>query len=151
MLVDRLIDRGVHKVAVVDISDRALAAAHQRLGHRAEQIVWIDADVTSLDDIGQFEIWHDRAVFHFLTEAHQRRQYVELAEHTVPRGGHLIVGTFALDGPPQCSNLDVCRYDATRLNAELSGAFELVHQRTHTHTTPWGKPQPFFFGVYRRR
>lgn len=149
LLVDRLIDRGFAKVAVLDVSQRALATAKQRLGDRAEQVEWIPGDVTALDDVGQFDVWHDRAVFHFLTDADDRRRYVELALRTLPRGGHLILGTFALDGPPKCSDLDVCRYDAERLGDELGPQFELVRQLTHTHTTPWGKPQPFFFGVYR--
>ncbi len=150
LLVDRLLDRDFAKIAVLDISQRALATARGRLADRAEQVEWIAGDVTMLDDVGQFDVWHDRAVFHFLTKAQDRRRYVELALRTLPRGGHLILGTFALAGPPKCSDLDVCRYDAQRLSGELGPQFELVRQLAHTHATPWGKPQPFFFALFER-
>jgi SAM-dependent methyltransferase len=150
LLVDRLLDRGYPKVAVLDISSAALEKSKARLGNRAGQVEWTVADVTAVRDIGQFDVWHDRAVFHFLTDAGLRRNYVELAMRTIPVGGHLVIGTFANDGPQKCSGLDVCRYDAPRLAAELGGAFELTHQTAHEHVTPWGKPQQFFFGIFRR-
>jgi SAM-dependent methyltransferase len=183
LLVDRLLDRGFKKVAVLDISAGALQCAQSRLAERASQVEWIVADVTktgfetagtvpilrsprskmglspspssfeagsTVQDLGQFDVWHDRAVFHFLTEPQDRRNYVELATRTVPVGGHLVIGTFAIDGPSKCSGLDVCQYDAQRMTGALGPAFKLIQTTTHTHTTPAGKPQKFFFGVFQR-
>ena len=115
------------------------------------RVEWIAADVTSVRDMGIFDVWHDRAVFHFLTEAADRKKYVELARRTVPEGGHLIIATFANDGPKRCSGLDVCRYDADSLRAELGPGFALVREASETHTTPWASSQPFFYGVFKRR
>ena len=150
-LVERLLDRGFRKVAVLDISANALERVKSRLGPRAELVEWIVADVTAADVVGQFVVWHDRAVFHFLTTPADRLKYVELAARTVPFGGHLVIGTFAVDGPPMCSGLDVCRYGAHSLAKELGQQFELIKHVAHVHTTPWGKPQPFTFGLFRRR
>ena len=150
LLAGRLLDAKFQKIAVLDISAVALDRTRVRLGERAKLVDWIVADVTSKLDLGTFDVWHDRAVFHFLTDERDRRRYVELASRTLPVGGHLIVGTFALDGAPRCSGLEVCRYDAATLGGELGPEFSLVHQIGHTHTTPAGKPQKFFFGLYRR-
>ena len=150
LLADRLLDAKFQKVAVLDISAVALDRAKARLGERAKSVEWIAADVTSGLDLGEFDVWHDRAVFHFLTDEGDRRTYVELASRTLPSGGHLIVGTFALDGPPKCSGLEVCRYDVATLGEELAPEFSLVRQIGHTHTTPAGKLQKFFFGLFRR-
>src|SRR5262249_40854746 len=135
---------------VLDISETALSRAKARLGHRASRVDWIVADITEIESLGTFDVWHDRAVFHFLTDASDRRKYVELARRTVPVGGHLIIATFADDGPEQCSDLDVCRYNAETLGAELSEGFSLVREARETHTTPWGSSQAFFYGVFRR-
>jgi hypothetical protein len=151
LLVDRLLDRGYRNVAVLDVAATALDQAKTRLGARAACVQWIEADVTVAGDIGQFDVWHDRAVFHFLTTPFDRRKYIDLATNTVPLGGHLIIGTFALDGPPTCSGLDVCRYDAALLASELGTQFGLIHEVAHTHITPWGKPQKFTFGLFERR
>jgi SAM-dependent methyltransferase len=150
LLADRLLDASFQKIAVLDISEVALNRAKARMGERAKSVEWIVADVTSDLDLGTFDVWHDRAVFHFLTDERDRRRYVELASRTLPVGGHLIVGTFALDGPPRCSGLEVCRYDAATLGQEFGPGFSLVHQVGHTHMTPTGKPQRFFFGLFRR-
>lgn len=149
LLSDRLLDAKFQKIAVLDISAVALERARIRLGERAELVKWIEADVRSGTDLGEFDVWHDRAVFHFLTDEEERTRYVELASRTLPIGGHLIVGTFALDGPPRCSGLEVCRYNAATLGQELGPAFSLVHHIEHTHTTPAGKPQQFCFGLFR--
>lgn len=149
-LVDKLLDAGFEHVAVLDISSVALQRTQSRLGERARQVEWIVADVTAVQNIGTFDVWHDRAVFHFLTEPQHRKSYVELAASTVRVGGHVIVGTFALDGPVACSGLEVCRYDARLLANEMGAAFKLVHQLDHVHTTPGGKPQKFCFGLFQR-
>jgi SAM-dependent methyltransferase len=150
LLVDKLLDAHFEKVAVLDISLVALDKAKSRLGERASRVQWIEADVSVVQSVGKFDVWHDRAVFHFLTVAQDRRSYVELAARTLPVGGHLIVGTFAIDGPQKCSGLEVCRYDSTLLAKELGRAFKLVHEVAHTHSTPAGKPQRFFFGLFQR-
>jgi SAM-dependent methyltransferase len=150
ILVDRLLDRGFQKVAVLDISAEALERSQSRLGDRARQVKWIVADVTTVESLDQFDVWHDRAVFHFLTDAVDRRKYVALASRTIPIGGHLVIGTFAIDGPAKCSGLDVCRYDAQLLATELGLSFQLVKEVAHEHITPWGKPQKFFFGLFQR-
>ena len=149
-LVDRLLDRGFENVAVLDISATALDRVKTRLGARASQVQWITADITAAQNLGAFDVWHDRAVFHFLTTPEGRRKYVQLATHTVRTGGHLIVGTFAIDGPPKCSGLDVCRYDSQLLAKELGAAFKLLKEIEHTHITPCSKPQKFVFGLFQR-
>ena len=151
VLVDRLLDLPFGAIAVLDISETALGKAKARLGPRAERVRWIAADLTEAPDLGTFDVWHDRAVFHFLTEADDRRKYVELARRTIPGDGHLIIATFADDGPKRCSQLDVCRYDAESMAAELGEDFSLVKQARETHTTPSGSGQAFFYGVFRRR
>ncbi|HKM52062.1 MAG: class I SAM-dependent methyltransferase [Isosphaeraceae bacterium] len=151
VLVDRLLELPFEAIAVLDISETALGKARLRLGERARRVRWLSADVTDVDDLGTFDIWHDRAVFHFLTDVSDRKRYVELARRTVPEGGHLIVASFADDGPKRCSNLDVCRYNAESMAAELGEVFSLVREARETHTTPWGSSQAFFYGVFRRQ
>lgn len=151
ILVDRLLDRRFEKIAVSDISATALERSKSRLGDSASQVNWIVADVTTVESVGQFDVWHDTAVFHFLTDPEDRRKYVGLASRTIPVGGHVVIGTFAIEGPPQCSGLDVCRYDAQTLKSELGESFRLAKEVAHEHITPWGKPQQFFFGVFQRR
>jgi SAM-dependent methyltransferase len=149
VLVDRLLDAG-YRPAVLDLSKAALEKSQARLGARSGQVRWLVADVTEAADAGSFDIWHDRAVFHFLTAPADRSKYAELAARTVRTGGHLILGTFSLEGPTRCSGLDVQRHGAASLSAELRDAFELVREMDETHTTPQGKPQRFFWGVFRR-
>ena len=151
VLVDRLLELPFEAIAVLDISETALGKARLRLGERARRVRWLSADVTDVDDLGTFDIWHDRAVFHFLTDVSDRKRYVELARRTVFEGGHLIVASFADDGPKRCSDLDVCRYNAKTMGAELGEGFSLVREARETHTTPWGSSQAFFYGVFRRQ
>jgi SAM-dependent methyltransferase len=151
VLVDRLLDLCFQEIAVLDISETALGKARARLGERAERVRWVAADVTEAAGLGTFDVWHDRAVFHFLTDAADRRKYVELARRTIPEGGHLIIASFAEDGPTRCSDLDVCRYNAATMAAELGEGFSLAREAGETHTTPWGSPQAFFYGAFRRQ
>jgi SAM-dependent methyltransferase len=150
VLVDRLLDLPFGEIAALDISETALGKARARLGERAEQVRWVVADVTEAPALGTFDVWHDRAVFHFLTDPDDRRSYAELARVTVPGGGHLIIATFADDGPRRCSDLDVCRYNARSLASELAEGFSLVREARETHTTPWGSSQAFFYGIFKR-
>jgi SAM-dependent methyltransferase len=149
-LPGRLLDAG-YAIAVLDISEVALAESRRRLGARADQVRWIAADITSMPDLGQFDVWHDRAVFHFLTSAVDRAAYVSLLLRTVLLGGHAVVATFAPDGPDQCSGLEVRRYDEQSVAAELGVGFALEASTRETHTTPWGRPQSFQYSLFRRR
>lgn len=149
-LVDRLLNAGFEHVAVLDISQTAIEATKARLGERASQVEWIVADITRRDSLGDFDVWHDRAVFHFVTDPEARRHYVELLKRSLPIGGHFVVGTFAKGGPNKCSGLPICQYDAARMQAELGPSFEPVECSEYLHTTPTGKPQQFFFGDYER-
>ncbi len=150
-LVDHLLALAPARLAVLDVAATALEKAKARLGARAAEVEWIVADVTAAPDLGVFDVWRDRAVFHFLTEADDRRRYVELAERTLPVGGRLIVAAFAPDGPSRCSDLDVRRYDAATLAAELGPGFALVRETAERHETPWGSEQSFLHGVFERR
>lgn len=147
-LVDKLVAIGFESVTVLDISERALEHAQARLGAKTDQVRWIVGDICQIAELSPCEVWHDRAVFHFLTDAHDRQRYVELVTRTVRVGGHVIIGTFAVDGPLKCSGLEVCRYDAAALSRELGSRFKLVRELSHTHMTPAGKSQQFFFGVF---
>ena len=150
-LVDALVEAGFTKLTVLDISPTALRRARERLGGRAGQVTWLEADVTAGPMSGTFDVWHDRAVFHFLTEAGDRARYVSAAERALSAGGHLILATFAPDGPPRCSGLPVTRYSAEDLRRELGVAFELVETRTEQHATPMNVRQSFLYARFKKR
>jgi hypothetical protein len=153
MLADRLLDLPFVRIAVLDTSETALDTIRpgKAPGGRADRVEWIVVDITEVESLGTFDVWHDRAVFHFLTDAADRRRYVEPARRTVPEGCHLIVAGFAEEGPKRCSDLDVCRYIAGTMAAELREGFAIVREAGETHTTPRGSPQAFFYGVFRRQ
>lgn len=145
-LVDDLLADGYSDVTVLDLSAAALATAKQRLGARAAQVQWLEADVTDAGLSSQrYDVWHDRAVFHFLTEPQQRQAYVETVFRAVKPGGHVIVATFAEDGPAQCSGLPVMRYAASELHAQFGEAFTLVKHVKESHHTPTGNVQQFVY------
>jgi 2-polyprenyl-3-methyl-5-hydroxy-6-metoxy-1,4-benzoquinol methylase len=150
-LVDRLLDLPFERMAVLDVSETALGRARARLGERATRVDWIVADITEVQSLPTFDVWHDRAVFHFLTEPMDRRKYIELACQAIHPGGHLIIATFTADGPRRCSDLDVCCYNAETMGAELGEGFSLIREARESHTTPWGSSQAFFYGVFERR
>lgn len=149
-LVDALLQEGIGTVAVLDLSQAALAAAQKRLGALAEQVEWIACDVTAWAPARRYDIWHDRAAFHFLTERSDQAAYVERLKSALHPGGQVIIGTFALDGPEKCSGLPVQRYDAESLHRTLGADFELVETRSETHATPWRSTQSFQFARLRR-
>lgn len=145
VLVDCLLDAGYTGVAVLDLSGIALNHSRARLGARASEVEWFPADVTTFKPPHRFGLWHDRAVFHFLTAADDRRGYVATLRQTLQPGGTVIIATFALDGPPKCSGLDVVRYDEQSILAELGTEFRLQEVRRETHVTPWDSEQRFIY------
>jgi ubiquinone/menaquinone biosynthesis C-methylase UbiE len=149
-LAGKLLDEGIESTTVVDISESAIERGKKRLGEWAGRVRWVVADVLALPPLGEFEVWHDRAVFHFLTDPEDRRRYIDAAVRTLAPGGHAIVATFALTGPEKCSGLPVARYEAGGLARELGPSFSLVKSERETHTTPWGKVQDFTYVVLRR-
>jgi 2-polyprenyl-3-methyl-5-hydroxy-6-metoxy-1,4-benzoquinol methylase len=149
-LVDALVEKGYRDLTVLDLSESAISIAKMRLGERAAMVKWIIADVTQWEPPRAYDLWHDRAAFHFLTEASDRTAYIDRLTKAVRPGGHAIIGTFALDGPERCSGLPVVRYDAAQLSATLTPSFALVDMRRDDHKTPWGAIQHFQFSVFRR-
>jgi SAM-dependent methyltransferase len=149
-LVDALVDEGYQAVTVLDLSQSALAAAKTRLGQPAAGVTWIVADVAKWKPLQRYDVWHDRAAFHFLTDAADRTAYVESLREALQPGGHAIIATFALDGPQRCSGLPVVRHDAASLGEVLGNAFNLLETRRHDHHTPTGSTQRFQFSVFRR-
>lgn len=151
-LVDALLERGFHHVTVLDISRKALERAQARLGARAEGVTWIEADVRDAGlPAGAFDVWHDRAVFHFLTRQDDRERYVAQLAHALRHGGILIIATFALEGPPRCSGLPTMRYDARSLAGALGDEFVLRESVTDVHRTPAGVEQAFTYAAFTRR
>jgi len=145
-LVDDLLTSGYTNLTVLDLSVVALAAARERLGEKAAHVHWIEADVTKANlPEHQFDIWHDRAVFHFLTTPEDRAAYVQAVFRSVNPGGHVIVATFAENGPDQCSGLPVMRYRPDELHAEFGESFKLLRHEKEAHHTPSGKVQQFVY------
>lgn len=150
LLVDHLLDRGFRDLTVLDISATALGNVRARLGPRAADVRWIAADVLEADLPGPYCLWHDRAAFHFLTKAADRARYREqLVRALLPRG-HVVIATFASDGPERCSGLEVVRYRPEELAEELGPAFELLETWDEEHQTPQGRLQRFVFCRFRR-
>jgi len=150
-LVDVLVSRGFSNLSVLDLSEAALATARARLGERAGNVRWIAADVTTWQADAAYDIWHDRAAFHFLTEPEAQRAYVERLKLAQRHGGHAIIATFALDGPEKCSGLPVARHSAKTIGALLGAEFTQVDTLRHEHTTPWGSVQKFQFSTFVRK
>jgi len=149
-LVDALVDRGQRFVAVLDIAGAGLAVAKHRLGARGADVEWIVANVTNWQPARPFDLWHDRAVFHFLTSEADRHGYLAALDRGLVVGGTLIMATFALDGPERCSGLMVRRYDAEGLATELGPGFELIETRREAHHTPGGTVQNFTWTRFKR-
>jgi 2-polyprenyl-3-methyl-5-hydroxy-6-metoxy-1,4-benzoquinol methylase len=149
LLADRLLDRG-YAVTVLDISQAAIDRARQRLGTRAIEVDWIVADVTAGPELGTSDVWHDRAVFHFLITPGDRAAYVALLARTISVGGHAVIATFAMDGPEKCSGLEVRRYDGGTLAAELGPRFRLMKSVPELHRTPWNAAQSFQYSLLKR-
>jgi len=149
-LVDALLAKGLHCIAVLDVSVEALGRTRTRLGSLGKTVTWIDSDVTGEWTTNPVDIWHDRAVFHFLREADDRARYVERMKRTLKPNGSAIIATFATDGPEMCSGLPVNRYSPETLASELGSDFALVENRRHAHITPKNARQSFQYSRLRR-
>ena len=150
-LADDLLDKGFSKITVLDLSATALAVAQQRLGSRSQTVQWMEANIIEVQ-LPQYayDVWHDRAVFHFLTSPQERHAYIEQVLHSVRPGGHVIIATFAEDGPTQCSGLPVTRYSAEELYAEFGARFTLLRHVKEDHHTPSGALQKFVYCYCRK-
>lgn len=151
VLVDRLLDRGYSRVSVLDVAGQALAASRGRLGVKAERARWVECDITAYSPQTQFSLWHDRAVFHFLTDPSDRKDYVSALTNGLTLGGYLILASFAIGGPEKCSGLPIVQYDGDKLRRELGPEFELLEQRNESHATPSGRTQAFTYLRFVRR
>ena len=150
-LVDDLLDAGYGAITVIDVSAKALSLVQARLGRRAALVTWLEGDITSLDlPTNYYDLWHDRAVFHFLTVQEQQRKYRDHLLKALKPGGHLIMGAFATEAPPNCSGLPVQRYSVEELGNTLGGAFELKRHRKELHVTPGGVEQVYLYCHFRR-
>ena len=148
-LVDALVASGQAHIAVLDLSAHALDIARNRVGGAA-QVEWIAADVTQWQPARRYDLWHDRAAFHFLTEPAEQQAYARVLESALTSGGRAVIGTFAPDGPEKCSGLPVARHDAASLQAVLGERLRLVAARRHEHVTPWGAVQRFQFSTFAK-
>ncbi|HZY32816.1 MAG TPA: class I SAM-dependent methyltransferase [Rhodanobacter sp.] len=150
-LVDDLLARGYRDLSVLDISAAALNVARERLGEAADKVTWLAADLLDAPlPQARYDLWHDRAVFHFLTEAEQRAHYLRQLARALKPGGHAVLATFGPQGPLKCSGLDTVRYDAWELARVLGDGFTLLDSTLELHATPFGTTQPFLYALFRR-
>ncbi|HVM87053.1 MAG TPA: class I SAM-dependent methyltransferase [Puia sp.] len=149
-LVDFLIDEKFEDITVLDISEEALKRAQKRLGIKSEKVTWVVSDITEFEPAAVYDIWHDRAAFHFLTTASQIRKYLSIARKAVKTGGTVIIGVFSEKGPKKCSGLDVMQYSEETLSGKLQNGFEKINCITQDHKTPFNTIQHFLFCSFRR-
>jgi 2-polyprenyl-3-methyl-5-hydroxy-6-metoxy-1,4-benzoquinol methylase len=149
--VDALLDIGFKNIYVLDISSNAIERAKQRLGERAFRVNWIVSDITGFEPQVQFDLWHDRAAFHFLTAEESIYKYVSIAEDAIKKDGHLILGTFSENGPKKCSGLEIKQYSEASMSARFEVSFERVKCITEDHLTPFNTVQNFLFCSFRKR
>ena len=145
ILVDHLIKGYFTNLAVLDISKKALSITKKRLGDSAKNIDWFESDITKFDSPKQYALWHDRALFHFLTDSFDRKNYIKVLNNALKTEGHLIIATFAMGGPERCSGLKIIQYNSEKMIAELGDNFKLIQERTEKHITPAKKTQNFKF------
>ena len=151
ILVDKLLEKEFKDITVLDISAHAMKHARERLGKKAEKVTWIEVDITKFEPSQQYDLWHDRAVFHFLTSSEDRKKYIETMKRAVKPGGHVIIASFALDGPMKCSGLNVERYSPEKLKQELGDSFLFVKSMDETHVTPWQSEQKFMYCYFQKK
>ncbi len=149
-LVDFLLDEGFTNITVLDISEQALLKTQERLGERASKVKWVVSDVTEFKPIQKFDVWHDRATFHFLTTREQIEKYVELASRAVNENGFMAIGTFSENGPTKCSGLNIKKYSETELEKTLTYYFKKIRCITEDHVTPFHTIQNFLFCSFRK-
>lgn len=147
-LVDYLIEEGYENITVLDISAKALEKAKERLGSSASKIKWIATDITAFEPIETYDIWHDRAAFHFLTTSEQVSKYISIAEKNIT--GFMVLGTFSKKGPTKCSGLDIQQYDEISLSEKFETGFEKINCITEDHITPFGTTQNFVFCSFKK-
>jgi SAM-dependent methyltransferase len=151
ILVDDLLNAGYRAITVLDISEKALSTAKCRLGEKAELVTWLIGDITSVDlPTHYYDLWHDRAMFHFLVEIEQQQKYRDTLLKALKPGGELIIGTFAPEAPPTCSGLPVQRYSPNQLEGTLGTAFELKRHQKELHITPGGIEQMYLYCLFCR-
>ena len=151
VLVDHLLKLGYSKVAVLDISGKAIEHAKKRLRDLSDKVEWYEKDVTQFTPPHPYDVWHDRAVFHFLTDRQSRESYLNAVKSTIKSGGHVIIATFAKDGPKKCSGLDIVQYDSSSIQNELGDEFILLESQLENHITPSGNEQRFNYFIFRRK
>lgn len=149
-LVDDLLARGYQNIAVLDVSQTAIDVTKRRLGRAADPVQWLVGDITNMQlPSSAYDVWHDRAVFHFLNTLEQRAEYVRQVARAVKAGGYVLVSTFGPEGPTKCSGLQVVRYDAESLHAEFGVRFRLLESLKELHETPFGTTQQFLYCLCR--
>ena len=148
-LVDYLLHAGYQNITVLDISESALSRAKQRLGEKAANVTWIVSDITTFRPTEVYDIWHDRATFHFLTTPGQIAQYLQTARTAV--NGFLTIGTFSENGPTKCSGLEIKQYNEAQLQQQLAAGFEKIRCITEDHVTPFQTTQNFLFWSFKRK
>lgn len=148
-LVDRLLDLGFMNITVLDISAKALERAKQRLGDKSGLVKWIECDIMRFEMDDRYDIWHDRALLHFLTSEEDLKNYVELTRRCVKEGGYLILSTFSTKGPMMCSGLDTKQFSEESMKKLFSEGFEHIKSFEEEHVTPWQKGQIFIYNIFR--
>ncbi len=151
LLVDYLIQSGYQNISVLDLSEHALAKSKERLGDISQNINWYATDITEFKPTQHFSLWHDRAVFHFLTSESDRKHYLQVLNQSLRPGGQLIIATFSIGGPEKCSGLDVVQYDAAKLGTELGEDFALIEEADEMHLTPLNIEQKFTYFRFSRK
>ena len=150
-LTDNLLSAGYQDLTVLDISEKAIARAQKRLGSKAKQVKWVVSDITQYDSTGQFDIWHDRAAFHFLTQKHEIHAYLEILNESLIPGGYFVLGTFSDQGPTMCSGLNITQYSIAEMIALLAPTFEQIKSMNLDHITPGGGVQNYSFCSFRKK
>ena len=151
VLIDHLLKAGYTNLALLDISGKAIRDVKKRLSHQASKVEWFERDITEFAPPHSYDIWHDRAVFHFLTDIKSRQLYVDALKNAVKPGSHVIIAAFAKNGPRQCSGLDIVQYDNFSIQHELGDEFILLKSQKETHMTPTEKEQRFIYFVFQRQ
>jgi 2-polyprenyl-3-methyl-5-hydroxy-6-metoxy-1,4-benzoquinol methylase len=149
--IDALLDKGYKNIYLLDISSNAIERTKKRLGEKASHVNWIVSDITEFDPRIKFDFWHDRAAFHFLTSDEKINKYVTLAENSINKNGHLILGTFSESGPAKCSGLEIKQYNEVSMSYRFEDKFERIKCVREDHTTPFNTVQNFLFCSFRRK